>query len=71
MTPITIEKGLVLDFLVPQEIDINEISTETAQTLKSDDLDEGYDTGANEELNVTSKLEKSSFIVSHADMEVH
>ena len=42
--PITIEKGLVLGFLVPQEIDISEISTETAQTLKSNDLDEGYDT---------------------------
>ena len=57
--PITIEKGLVLGFLVPQEIDISEISTETAQT------------GENEELNVTSKLEKSSFIVSPADIEVH
>ena len=32
--PITIEKGLVLGFLIPQEIDISEISTETAQDTK-------------------------------------
>ena len=58
-------------FAFPQEIDISEISTETAQTLKSDDSDEGYDTGENEALNVSSKVEKSSFIVSPADIEVH
>ena len=69
--PMTIEKGLVLGFLVPQEIDISEISTETAQILKSANSDEGYDTGENEELNVTSRLEKSSFIISPADIEVH
>ena len=38
--PITIEKGLVLGFLIPQEIDISVINTETAQALKLDDLDE-------------------------------
>ena len=32
--PITIEKGLVLGFLIPQEIDISEISTGTAQIPK-------------------------------------
>ena len=69
--PMTIEKGLVLGFLVPQEIDISEISTETAQILKSANSDEDYDTGENEELNVTSRLEKSSFIISPADIEVH
>ena len=69
--PITIENRLVLGSLISQEIDISEISTETVQTLKSDDLDEGYDTERNEEPNATSKLEKSSFIVSPADIEVH
>ena len=69
--PITIEKGLVLGFLIPQEIDISEISTETAQIPKLDDFYEGYDTERSEESNVTNKLEKSSFIISPADIEVH
>ena len=69
--PITLEKGLVIGFLIPQEIDISEIGTETAETLKSDVADEGYNTKRSEELNVFSKLEKSSFIVSLADIEVH
>ena len=69
--PITIEKGLVLGFLIPQGIDISEISTKNAQIPRVEESDEGYDTERSEESNITNKLEKSSFIISPADIEVH
>ena len=73
MTYITIEKGLVLVFLTPQEIDISEISTETSQIPKSEDTDEGYNTEESEtvEMTLSDKIDKSSFIVSPADIEIH
>ena len=69
--PINIEKGLVLGFLIPQEIDISEISTETTQIAKVEEFDKGYDTERSKNSNVTNKLGKSSFIISPTDIEVH
>ena len=71
--PIPIEKGLVLGFLTCQEIDISESSTETAQIPKSEDTDEGYNTEGCEtkEMTLSDKIDKSSFIVSPADIEIH
>ena len=59
--------------LTPQEIDISEISTETAQIPKSEDIDEGYNTEESEtvEMTLSDKIDKSSFIVSPADIEIH
>ena len=71
--PITIEKGLVLGFLTSQEIDISEVSMETAQMSKSEDIDVGYDTERSEtvEMTLSDKIKKSSFIVTPADIEMH
>ena len=46
---------------------------ETAQIPKSEDIDEGFDTERSEmvEMNLSDKIEKSSFIVSPADIEIH
>ena len=48
--PITIEKGLVLGFLTSQEIDISDISIETAQIPKSEDIDESYEDSRDDSL---------------------
>ena len=45
----------------------------TTQISKSGDIDEGYDTERSEtvEMTLSDKIEKSCFIVSPADIEIH